>query len=92
MATQTKHHDPLDTEAAADRIRDFNEQLIETGKKSSAVLVDAYDKAAHSFADFETKVADRTQLEPFSTLAKAHATFTRDIADLYTRATRELLS
>lgn len=93
MATQTRsqHQDPMDAEAAADRIRDFNEQLLEAGKKSSLVGVDVYEKAAHSFADFEVKVADRAQVEWVSTLAKAHAGFTRDLADVYGKATRELL-
>lgn len=89
--TQPKTSTIPNVEAAADRLRGFNEQIFEATKKSGLVYVDAYDKALNSFADFETKLADRTQVEWVSTLTKAHASFTRDFADVYTKATRELL-
>jgi hypothetical protein len=94
MATKTKSRTNVNErefEAAADRIRDLNEQIIENGKKAGKVYLDVYEKTLTSIADFEEKVGDSSEVDFIASFAKTQARFTRDIADVYTSAARELL-
>jgi hypothetical protein len=78
-------------EEASQRIRDFNERLIESSKSAGLVTLDAYEKALQSLADFEQKVASASQLDWVSALAKTHAKFISDMSTSYTQAARDLL-
>ena len=78
-------------DAAAERIRDLNERILESSKKAGSVYVDMYEKTLHSIADYQEKVGKQSDLEWVSTIAKAQAGFTRDLADAYTSSARTLL-
>lgn len=90
MATATKSHQP-DVEAAAERIRDLNERIIDSTKKAGGVYLDTYEKSLKSIADFQETVAGATGVEWVSTVAHSQANFTRSIAEAYTSAAREVL-
>lgn len=81
----------VDLDAAADRIRNLNEQVIEGAKKQGNASLDAWEKALQSVVDFEKKAADASQLEFVKALTDAHVNFLTTASDAYLKATRELL-
>jgi hypothetical protein len=95
MTTQTKN--PNNTSAtdnfeeAADRLRDLNERIIESSRKAGRSYVDAYEKTLISIADFQDRVGKASQVDWMSTLAHAQADFTRNWAEAYTSAARNVL-
>jgi hypothetical protein len=60
MPTQTA---TTETEAAAERIRELNEQVLGFGKKAGLQFLDAYEANAKTFADYQDKFADTAQVE-----------------------------
>jgi hypothetical protein len=98
MGTATKNQTKRNTEtanenveAAAERIRDLNERILESSKKAGNVYVDLYEKTLNSIADYQEKVGKQSDVDWVSTIANAQANFTRELADAYTSSARELL-
>jgi hypothetical protein len=95
MATQTKSSKgkfmPA-VEETIERIRSFNEKILESGKTVGGAWLDTYEKAQRSVLDFETQVANASELDSVSAVAKAQAEFVTDITSAYTKVARELLS
>jgi len=79
----------LDETAA--RIRDLNEKVIAAAKQSGTQSLDAYEKTLASLLSFGEKVAEATQLDWVSALAKAHATFVTETTAAFTAAARDAL-
>ena len=79
-------------EAAAQRIRDLNKQVLARAGEVGTGAVDDYEKALRDMAEFETKVAGRTQLEWVQAVAQSHAKFVTDLATMYGDAIRSSLS
>jgi hypothetical protein len=78
-------------EAAADRIRELNERIIESSKKAGNRYLDIYEKALNSIAGYQEKVGERSQVDWVTTIVNAQASFTRDLANAYSSAARSLL-
>jgi hypothetical protein len=78
-------------EEAAERIREINERIMESAKKSGSASLDAYERALRSMADFQEKVGGASQIEWVSSIARAQADFTREMVDAYISAARTLL-
>ena len=87
--TQTKSAN--EAEATADRIRDLNEQVLEFGRNAGASFLDAYEKNVKTFADYQDKVAETSQVEWISNLAHAQAELTRGVAKVYASTARGLI-
>jgi len=90
-STQIPTLDAASLEAAAGRIRELNEQLIESSKTAGVVTLDAYEKALAGMLDFEQKVASASQLDWVSALAETHAKFVSDLSSSYIKAARDVL-
>jgi hypothetical protein len=88
-ATQTKTS--KETEAAAERIRELNEQILDFGRKAGLSFLEAYESTLKTFAEYQDKVADQSQVEWIASVARAQANFTREITRVYTAAARDLL-
>jgi hypothetical protein len=89
MATTTTNRNTA--EAATERIRDLNEQIVDAAKKAGGAYLQAYEKALESIADYQQNAARHTDIEWVSTVVDAQARFTRELAKLYVSAGRELL-
>jgi hypothetical protein len=87
--TQTKSAN--EPEVTADRIRDLNEQVLEFGRNAGVSFLDAYEKTVKTFADYQDKVGDSSQVEWVATVAHAQANFTREVSKAYATSARELL-
>jgi hypothetical protein len=80
-----------DTEAAAERIRELNEQILDWGRKAGLNFLEAYESNLRTFADYQDRIADSSQVEWISSIARAQANFTRELTRVYTATARDLL-
>jgi hypothetical protein len=80
-----------DVEATAERIRQLNEEILSFGKQAGASFLDAYETTLKTFAEYQDKVADASQVDWVASIARAQANFTREMTDLYTAAARDML-
>ncbi len=78
-------------EETTQRIRDFNERLVESSKSAGLVALDTFEKALHSFEDFERQTASASQIEWVSAAVTAHTKFISEMSGSYTAAARDLL-
>jgi hypothetical protein len=79
------------TEEAAERIRELNEQILDWGKKAGLNFLEAYESTLRTYAEYQDRVADSSQVEWISSLARAQANFTREVTRVYTATARDLL-
>jgi hypothetical protein len=79
-------------EDAAERIRALNEQILSSGKEWGAGFLDAYEQSIQSFADFQERAAEGTDVSSLSLIAKAQADFTREITKISADAARRMAS
>jgi hypothetical protein len=95
MATKTadrnKNAANRGAEDAAERIRDLNERILESGKKAGNTYLDIYEKTLSSIADYQEKVGEQSQVDWVTTMANAQADFTRQLASAYSGAARNML-
>jgi hypothetical protein len=91
MATATQSKASKDIDAAAERIRELNEQVLDFGRKAGVQFLDAYESTLKTFADYQDKVADQSQVEWVASIARAQANFTREVTRVYTSSARDLL-
>ena len=100
MTTATKQSKPADAkttfefpsvEETTQRMRDLNERLIDSSKSAGLVALDTFEKAMHSFEEFEQQIASASQLDWVSEAAKTHSKFVSEMTSSYTEAVRDLL-
>jgi hypothetical protein len=80
-----------DADATAERIRQLNEDILAFGKQAGQSFLDAYETTLKTFAEYQDKVADASQVDWLASMARAQANFTREMTSLYTSAARDML-
>lgn len=78
-------------EETVQRIREFNEKLIESTKASGRVALESYEKALKNMLEFQRSMAGSSQIEWVNTVASTQVQFVQDISEAYTRAARDLI-
>ncbi len=73
-------------EAAAQRIRSLNQQVLARASAAGAGAVDGYEKALRDMADFETKIPGSSQLDWLQAVARSHTKLVTDLASMYANA------
>ena len=91
MATATNTKTANQADAAAESLRDVNEQVLDLGRKTSATILDAYESTLNTVADYQDKVADQTQVEWVANVARSQAELTRGVAKVYASTARGLI-
>ena len=81
----------VDFEAAAERMRTLNDQVIEQAKKQGNASLDAWEKALKTVVDFEQKAAGASQLDFVKAITDAHVNFLTSASEAYIKAAREML-
>jgi len=89
MATQTKSDDAVDD--VTEKVLEYNEKALETGKKLTGSFIESYEKAALGVAEFQEKVAAASTVDWVATAASAQAGLTRELTKAYTSVARELV-
>jgi DNA mismatch repair ATPase MutS len=94
MATTSKETQSKtegNVEQVADRIREFNERIIESSKQTGEATLGAYAKMLQNIAELQENVGKASQVDWLTTFATAQANFTRDLAKAYTAAASKLV-
>jgi len=78
-------------EAAANRVRKLNEQIIDAGKQAGETTLTSYEKFLKSIASSLERGPGKSDVEWISNLATAQAKFIRDITTSLTKAARQRL-
>jgi hypothetical protein len=89
MAPDARERAARGAEAAAERIRDLNEQILERIKSGGESALEAYERTLKTVADYQ-EAAGRRGAEWVTGLAEAQARFTRELASASPAAAREL--
>ena len=79
------------TEDTIERIRGLNEQVLQAGRELGQGFLDAYEQTMRTFADFQQRTAEGTDVEWLTQIAKAQADFTREVTRQATEAARRML-
>ncbi len=91
--TSTKTNQAVpDFQAAAERARETNERLLETGRKVSSTYLDGVETYVSGLLQFERKVADQSKVEPVASVLSTHAQLTEDVVKASVSAARELIN
>jgi hypothetical protein len=91
VAAQSKSSTKGPAEETIERIRALNEQILEKSSEYGAGFLDAYEQSMETFAEYQSRAAEGTDVEWVSQIAKAQADFTREVAKLTTTAARQFL-
>lgn len=91
MDTPFTKHENHDVDAAAERIRKLNEQILGTARESGLAWLDVYEKTLKSVADMQQSAGEASHVQWFSGMAAAQANFTREMAETYASAARQLV-
>jgi hypothetical protein len=78
-------------EAAANRVRKLNEQIIEAGKQAGETTLTNYEKFLKSIASSLERGPGSSDVEWIANLATAQAKFIRDLTTSLTKAARKRL-
>ena len=89
MASDARERAARGAEAATERIRDLNEQILERIKSGGESALEAYERTLKTVADYQ-EAAGQRGAEWVTGLAKAQAQFTRELASASPAAAREL--
>jgi hypothetical protein len=89
MSPQAKKTDT--TEAVAERIRELNERILGYGRNAGLSYLEAYESTLKTFADYQEQVGGSLPIESLASLARAQASFTRDVVTAYAQNARTLL-
>lgn len=87
MAIKTEQN----VEELVTRTRELNEQIITAGKQAGETYLKTYERALSSIADIQEEAGKASPYEWVTAVANAQARFTRDVAEAYTAAGRELV-
>jgi hypothetical protein len=89
MASNARERAARGADAATERIRDLNEQILERIKSGGESALEAYERTLKTVADYQ-EAAGKRGAEWVTGLAKAQAQFTRELASASPAAAREL--
>ena len=78
-------------EAAANRVRKLNEQIIDAGKQAGESTLTSYEKFLKSIASSIERGPGSSDVEWIANLATAQAKFIRDVTASLTKAARKTL-
>lgn len=78
-------------EAAAERIRELNERIIDAGKRAGRGTLDIYESTLKAVADSLERGPGSSDVEWVSSIATTQANFIRDLTKAWTSSAREAL-
>jgi hypothetical protein len=79
------------TDETIERIRQLNEQVLAAGRELGQGFLDAYEQTMRTFADYQERTVQGTDVQWLAQIAKAQADFTRQVTKYTTDAARKFL-
>jgi hypothetical protein len=83
-----------DMEAAAKRVRELSDQVVDQAKKNGLAWLEGYERVLKNMLDLEeqaAKGAKGTGADWAATLATSHANFVRETSEVFFSSLREQL-
>jgi hypothetical protein len=80
-----------DIDAAAQRVRDLSERVVQQAKENGLVWLEAYERVLKNMLDLEEQVAKGSGAEWATTLATTQANFVRETSEVFFGAVRQQL-
>jgi hypothetical protein len=90
MATSGADKAKQQTDETIERIRALNEQVLQAGRDFGQSYLDAYEQTMRTFADFQERTGEGTDMQWLTQIAKAQADFTREVTKYSTDAARKV--
>ena len=89
--TDTSAAGGVDLEAAAQRVRDLSEQVMNQAKKNGLTFLEGYERMLKQMLDLEEQAAKGTGQDWATTLATTHANFVRETSQVFFTAMKDQL-
>jgi hypothetical protein len=80
-----------DMEAAAKRVRELSEQVVDQAKKNGLAWLEGYERVLKNMLDLEEQAAKGTGADWAATLATTHANFVRETSEVFFKSMRDQL-
>jgi hypothetical protein len=80
-----------DLDAAAQRVRELSEQVVNQAKQNGLVWLESYERMLRTMLDFQEQAARGTGSEWAASLATTQANFVRETSQAFFGAMREQL-
>jgi hypothetical protein len=80
-----------DMEAAAKRVRELSEQVVDQAKKNGLAWLEGYERVLKNMLDLEEQAAKGTGADWVATLATTHANFVRETSEVFFKSLRDQL-
>jgi hypothetical protein len=80
-----------DMEAAAKRVRELSEQVVDQAKKNGLAWLEGYERVLKNMLDLEEQAAKGTGADWATTLATTHANFVRETSEVFFTSLRQQL-
>ncbi len=91
MTETSSSNVPGDMDAAAQRVRDLSERVVDQAKKNGLTFLEGYERMLKNVLDFEEKAAQGTGQDWASSLATTHANFVRETSEVFLGAVKDQL-
>jgi hypothetical protein len=80
-----------DMEAAAKRVRELSEQVVDQAKKNGLAWLEGYERVLKNMLDLEEQAAKGSGADWAATLATTHANFVRETSEVFFTSLRDQL-
>lgn len=84
--------EPRNAHQLIERIRQLNEQVLATARKSGLDFLESYEQTMQLFIELPTKVVVAADIELLNSVARVQATFARDVLRVSTAAAGQAVS
>jgi hypothetical protein len=80
---------PKEADAAAQRVRELSDRMIEVTKKNGLAWLEAYEKVLSNMLQLQQRAIASSQIEWINALATTNANFMREMSAAYFKTARE---
>jgi hypothetical protein len=80
---------PKEADAAAQRVKELSDRMIELSKKNGLAWLEAYEKVLSNMLQLQQRAIASSQIEWINALATTNANFMRDMSAAYFKTVRE---
>lgn len=83
---------PKEADAAAQRVKELSDRVVELSKKNGLAWLDAYEKVLSNMLQLQQRAIASSQIEWINAFATINANFVREMSAAYFRTVREGLN
>ena len=80
---------PNEADAAAQRVKELSDRMVEVTKKNGLAWLEAYEKVLSNMLQLQQRAIASSQIEWINALATTNANFMREMSAAYFKTARE---